>query len=652
MSSRREAWWCVAVMAIAAVARAADVPAPASGPVAARGSAPAARPNIVFILADDLGWRDLASTGSTFHQTPHLDRLRARGVWFRQAYAANPLCSPTRASVLTGLWPARIGITAPACHLPQVVLDKGLAKGSPKQRVLVAESLTRLKTDYVTLPELLRETGYATGHFGKWHLGPEPYSPREQGFDVDWPHWSGPGPAGSYVAPWRYPPQLGVTGQPGEHIEDTLSAQVVQFIRAHRDRPFYVNYWTFSVHAPYDAKAELVDKHRRRVDSASPQRNPVYAAMVESLDDAVGRVLDALDECGLAERTLIVFFSDNGGVSWGGKGGAEHKSPRFQADMTAPPTSNLPLRNGKASLYEGGVREPCFVVWPGVVRPGSTSDAVIQSIDWLPTLLEAADVPMPADLKPDGVSLVPALRGEPLAREAIYCHFPHDTPASGQRPGTSVRRGDWKLIRLYADHDDGRDRLELYNLRDDPGETRDQSADRPELAAELNRLIDGFLRETEAVIPRRNPAYRPAATPAPRPAAVGGWTPLAHCTLTLGDEGLTIDCTGRDPHLAAALARPAPAGKYVMELTLAAQTAGKGQLFWQAQGTSPPYHRERSATFDLVHDGRLRTVRVEFESAAPLVGLRLDPGQGPGPIQVRGLRLLDAAGSVVEEWRF
>lgn len=470
------------------------------------------KPNILFIMADDLGWRDLGCFGSKFHQTPNIDKLAARGVMFTQAYAANPLCSPTRSSVLTGLWPARIGITAPVCHLPQVVLEKQLVKGNPKMPVLVASSVTRLKTDYVTLPRVLHDAGYRTGHFGKWHLGAEPYSPLQHGFDVDWPHWWGPGPAGSYVAPWKFPASLKIESKPGEHIEDMVSSQVVKFIRENKDRPFFVNYWPFSVHAPYDAKDKLVAKYRKLADPSNPQRNPVYAAMVESLDDSVGRVLDALDECGIADRTIIIFFSDNGGISWGGKGDAiEHKSTRFQPDMTAPPTSNLPLRNGKASLYEGGVREPCIVVWPGVTKSGTTNDAMIQSIDWMPTLLEMAGVPLPKNAKPDGLSLAPLLRGGTLERDTIFCHFPHDTPASGQHPGTSVRRGDWKLIRLYAQNDDGTDQLELYNLRDDLGETKNLAADEPQRVRELNALITKFLADTGAVVPVRNPSYKPGA---------------------------------------------------------------------------------------------------------------------------------------------
>ncbi len=475
------------------------------------------KPNIVFIMADDFGWRDLGCYGSTFDQTPNIDKLASRAVKFTQAYAANPLCSPTRSSVLTGLWPARTGITAPVCHLPQVILDKKLSKGNPNQRVLVADSVTRLATSYRTLPEILSEAGYHTGHFGKWHLGSAPYSALEHGFQKDWPHYNGPGPAGSYVAPWKFPPSLGITGKPGEHIEDTLSSEVVKFIKENKDQPFYVNYWQFSVHAPYDAKPELVDKYRKLADPKNPQRNPVYAAMVESLDDGVGRVLAAIDECGLADNTIIVFFSDNGGVSWTEKGGP-HKSEHFQADMAAPPTSNLPLRNGKASLYEGGVREPCLIVWPGVTKPGTVNETVIQSIDWMPTLLDMVGVPLPSKLKPDGISIVPSLKGQPLNRDAIFCHFPHDTPASGQHPGTSVRRGDWKLIRLFAGNPDGSDHLELYNLKDDLGESKDLAAQNPKLVTELNDLISGFLKESEAVIPVLNPKYNPKAAPAAHPA--------------------------------------------------------------------------------------------------------------------------------------
>lgn len=610
-------------------------------PLTALHAADASKPNILFIMADDFGWRDLSCYGSTFHQTPNLDKLAARGVKFTQAYAANPLCSPTRSSVLTGLWPARTGITAPVCHLPQIVLDKRLAPGNPNAPVLVASSVTRLKTDYITLPKVLRNAGYRTGHFGKWHLGAEPYSARQHGFDVDWPHWQGPGPAGSYVAPWKYPATLGVEGKPGEHIEDTLSSQVVKFIRENKDRPFYANYWQFSVHAPYDAKDELVAKYRKLADPKNPQRNPVYAAMVESLDDGVGRVLTALEECGIADRTILVFFSDNGGVSWDGRGaaGQGHKSVRFQADMTSPPTSNLPLRNGKASLYEGGVREPCIVVWPGVTKAGTENDSVIQSIDWMPTVLDMAGVSLPPNVTPDGVSLASMLKGGTLARDTIFTHFPHDTPASGQHPGTSVRRGDWKLIRLFAQNDDGSDQLELYNLRDDLGETKDLAAEKPELVRELNALITGFLKASEAVVPIRNPNYKPVNTKLSGAKAaevadpLRGWKARG-CEAVVKDGVVLIMGKSDAPFLGVGAGRMA--GPTSVKFRVRTATGGAGKVVWLPTPSVP--EKAQSVPFQL-RGGDWQEVTVALPAAGVLGIVRLYLPAQQEPVQLDWVEL-------------
>ncbi len=600
-------------------------------------------PNIVFILADDLGWRDLGCFGSTFHQTPNLDQLAARGVRFTQAYAANPLCSPTRSSILTGLWPARTGITAPVCHLPKVVLEKGLVPGNPNQPVLVAESVTRLSTDYVTLPKILKSAGYRTGHFGKWHLGPEPYSALQHGFDVDWPHWPGPGPAGSYVAPWKFPASLGIEHREGDHIEDRTSDQVVGFIRENKDRPFFVNYWQFSVHAPYDAKDKLVAKYRKLAKEDHPQRNPVYGAMVESLDDGVGKVMRALEETGIADRTIIVFFSDNGGISWGDKAGGQHKSARFQEDMGSPPTSNLPLRNGKASLYEGGVREPCIVVWPGVVRGGSTNDAMIQSIDWMPTLLEMANVERPKSVAPDGISIVPALRGGKLERDTLFTHFPHDTPASGQHPATSVRKGDWKLIRIYGQNEDGSDQLELYHLRDDLGESTNVASKHPELVKELNQLIETFLKETQAVVPKRNPNYKKSVAGA---SEAGGWRGSKDVQLTVDRDGLRLTSSGNDPWIST---RDVPSftGPFVVEWEMRSSASGDGQVLYSTAANGG-FARGTGISFSPIHDGKFHTYRVEIPETKPLRALRLDPATGPGSIVLRGIQLMDKQGTTFQ----
>lgn len=457
-----------------------------------------ARPNVVMILADDLGWSDTTLHGTTkFYQTPNIERLAKRGMLFTRAYAASPLCSPTRAAILTGLSPARVGITAPNCHLPEVLLKASVEPhGPPGAKATLCRSVTRLDTHYFTLAKALKAAGYATGHFGKWHLGPEPYSPLEHGFDVDVPHWPGPGPAGSFVAPWKYPNFK--ENAPGEHIEDRLASEAVAFIERHRDRPFFLNYWQFSVHAPFDAKPALIEKHRGRVNPAAPQRSPTYAAMVESLDDAVGTLLDALDRFALTDRTIVIFSSDNGGNMYD------------SVDGTTP-TSNAPLRGGKATMFEGGTRVPCVIAWPGITRPGSRSDAMIQSEDFYPTLLGGLGLAPAAVQRFDGTNFLSALKGEPFDRGAIFQFFPHNPPVPDWLPpSVSVHRGDWKLIRVFHGGAGGSHRHLLFNLRDDLGETNNLAAQRPELVRELDALIEHFLAETGAVVPKPNPAFNPA----------------------------------------------------------------------------------------------------------------------------------------------
>lgn len=465
-------------------------------------AAQARKPNVIFILADDLGWRDTGVFGSKFYRTPNIDKLASRGMRFTNAYAACPLCSPTRASILTGQWPARLGITSPAAHLPEVVLEQTIGqKAQPTHKALQANTKTRLLTEYFTLAEAFKEAGYATAHFGKWHLGREPYDPLHQGFDVDMPHTPVPGPAGGYLGPWSFWPDKGAKG---EHIEDRMASEASHFIAAHKDKPFYMSYWAFSVHSPWQAKQAVIDKYKNRLIPGDPQRNPMYAAMVEALDDAVGKLIESVDSTGLRNDTIFVFFSDNGGVHWPlTKPGLMH--PEFEQ---IPATSNAPLKGGKATLYEGGTREPCIVVWPGHTKPGSVSSELIQSIDFYPTLLQMADLQPRSDVTLDGIDIRPALLGKRLSRDTLYCHFPHYTPLTGNTPGTWVRKGDWKLIRFYCEKDDQSDKLELYNLQTDPGETDNLAAREPARVKELNALITVFLERTKAAVPRPNPNFR------------------------------------------------------------------------------------------------------------------------------------------------
>jgi len=474
------------------------------------GAANPGRPNIVFILADDLGWSDTTLYGHTkYYQTPNLEGLARRGMLYTRAYAASPLCSPTRASIMTGQSPARIGITTPDCHLPAVrMVETVQPKAPPFKKSLMCVSATRLDTNYFTMAKALKAAGYATGHFGKWHLGPEPYSPLQQGFDVDLPHWSGPGPAGSYVAPWKFPAKLNFLPRvPDEHIEDRMADEAVKWMDANKDHPFFLNYWQFSVHAPFNAKPSLIEKYRKTMDSADPQHSPTYAAMVESMDDAVGKLVNEIDRLGLADHTIIVFFSDNGGNMYD------------TVDGTTP-TSNLPLRGGKATVYEGGTREPCIVVWPKLTPPGSRNDTVIQSEDFFPTFVKMLGLKTPPGQIFDGVNIGDTFAGKPLDRQAIFTYFPHSPPIVPDvlPPAVTVVAGDWKLIRLFYEGENGAHAYRLYNLKDDLGERHDLAAAQPDRVRELDALIEKFLIDTKAVTPKPNPAYDPnAKAPAAKP---------------------------------------------------------------------------------------------------------------------------------------
>jgi arylsulfatase A-like enzyme len=597
--------------------------------------------NVVFILADDLGWSDTTLYGkTTFYQTPNLERLAARGMTFTRAYSASPLCSPTRSAILTGLSPARTGITTPNCHLPQVVLEAKPGKSAPPTKHAISpETVTRLKTEYRTLAEVFRDAGYATGHFGKWHLGAEPYSPLEQGFDVDVPHHPGPGPAGSFVSPWKF--SNFKENAPGEHLEDRMAAEASAWMEQQGDRPFFLNYWQFSVHAPFDAKKSLIDKHRARVDPTDAQRSPTYAAMVESLDDAVGTLLDTLDRLGLAERTVIVFTSDNGGNMYN------------EIDATTP-TSNRPLRGGKATMFEGGTRVPCVVAWPGRVAPGSRSHEVVQSEDFFPTLVAGLLKQDPP--AGDGVSLLPALHGGHLAREAIFQYFPHDPGVPDWLPASvSVHCGDWKLIRLFHAGANGAHRFLLFDLGKDLGEQHNLAATEPQRVAEMDALIENFLQRTNAVRPVPNPAFDPAkyrpeleGKPASKAAkkataTVPGWQTSAQAQLRREGGGLVIQSTGGDPWISTKNLPKGLKGPFRLEVRLSSQSRGEARVYFATQA-APTFARERSLPLTLAHSGQVESVSATLP-VATLSALRLDPSAAPGIVRLSRLVLIDAAGT-------
>lgn len=440
--------------------------------------------NFIFVLVDDMGWADAACYGSRFHETPNIDRLAAEGMRFTNAYAAAPVCSPTRASIMTGKYPARLHITD---WIPGENRSVKLKAVPFEQQLPLSER---------TIAEALKAAGYTTCHVGKWHLGDAPYYPDKQGFDINiagnnWGH-----PHKGYFSPYQM--QNLEDGPPGEYLTDRLTGEALKFLERNRDKPFFLNLWHYAVHEPIQAKKELVQKYEAKLafmpsaegpefsqehdkKNRERQSRPDYAAMIESVDAGLGRVLEKLRELRIDDRTAIIFFSDNGGLSTAG----------------SLPTSNRPLRAGKGWLYEGGIREPLIIRWPGVTKPGRTCAAPIISTDFYPTMLEMAGLSLSPTQHMDAVSLLPLIKGNAvdLRRRAIFWHYPH-YHGSGHRPSGAVRAGDYKLIEFFEDM-----HVELYNLKDDLSERNDLAAKTPGKAEELRSMLHEWRRSVSAAMP-------------------------------------------------------------------------------------------------------------------------------------------------------
>jgi len=479
-----------------------------------------ARPNIVFILIDDMGWRDLGCYGSAFYETPHIDALAEQGVRFTDAYAACPVCSPTRASLLTGKYPARLRLTD--------WIDFTGSAHPARGRLVDAPYVRQLPGSEYSLAQALGAAGYATWHVGKWHLGGPGAYPTERGFEVNVGgcEWGSPGREG-YFSPWGIPALRQAPVPAGTFLTDYLTDRAIDLIR-HRDgRPFFLNLWTYAVHIPIQAKPQTVARYEAKArrlgldrlnafEEGEPfpvehkahlrvvrrrlQSDPTYAALVEHVDENVGRLMAALEAEGLARDTIVVFLSDNGGL----------------ATAEGSPTCNAPLAEGKGWMYEGGTREPQFVRWPGVIPAGGVCHAVTTSTDWYPTLLDLAGLPLLPEQHVDGVTLAPLLRGEAerLEREAIFWHYPHYGNQGGT-PGCSVRCGDFKLIEFFEDG-----RLELYNLREDVSEAHNVARDYPSLTAELYERLVAWRNGLDACLPQANPAWR-GGHPGEKPGSAG-----------------------------------------------------------------------------------------------------------------------------------
>jgi arylsulfatase A-like enzyme len=452
-------------------------------------------PNIIFFLVDDMGWMDCTVNGSQYYETPNIERLAKRGIVFTNAYAANPLCSPTRASIMTGKYPHRFHLTTPAGHLPpnpDVPLMK--ENGAAWNKVVCPDSRTFMPLEEFTIAEALKTEGYTTAHMGKWHLGHEAYWPEHQGFDLNIAGGNYPGPP-SYFSPYKNVKLP--DGPEKEYITDRLTNEALKYIDSHKDTTFYLNLWHFAVHAPYQGQMELMNKYKQKKDQRGKQDNAIMGAMIESMDKSLGRLIDKLAELKMDENTIIIFFSDNGGNMYDLING-----------KTA--TNNFPLKMGKGNIHEGGIRVPCIISWPGTIKSNQVSEQLISSIDFYPTLLDIAGLKPRENQILDGVTLYPILlKGKTLKKRELYCHFPHYIPATDNYPSTSVRSGDWKLIRVYGEGPGQTSAYELYNLKSDIGENNNLAASNPELVAKLDKLIENHVNKTQGIFPIVNPKYKP-----------------------------------------------------------------------------------------------------------------------------------------------
>jgi len=494
--------------------------------------------NIIIFLVDDLGWRDVGCYGSRFYETPNIDRLARESIRFTSAYAACHVCSPTRASLLTGKYPASLNLTD---WLPG-------RRDFPFQKLKNVEINQHLPHGGSTIPKVLKENGYSTAIFGKWHLGEDSASTARQGFDLHIPDWNRGWPKEGYHFPYG---MKGLEeGLPGEYLTDRLTDEALEYLEVHQHKPFFLYLSHFAVHDPIEGPSDLVEKYETKLKSVPPdegsayklegqpgiaypisryeldklinqeqyrdfrvfpdqtvkikqhQDNTQFAGMVESMDESLGRILDKLDELGIADRTLLIFYSDNGGMS-----AANFWDPNriISKDMLdkAYSTSNLPLRGSKGWLYEGGIRVPLIIRWPGSGLQGAICDVPVTSPDFYPTILEIIGL-TDKEISTDGTSMVPLLKGEQkLEREAIFWHFPHYSNHGMQSPGGAVRSGDYKLLEYYENGT-----IQLFNLKDDIGEQHDLSASEPEIAKHLLQLLHAWRENVGAKMMDANPDYK------------------------------------------------------------------------------------------------------------------------------------------------
>ncbi|MGC3969033.1 MAG: sulfatase [Pirellulales bacterium] len=653
-------------------------------------SAETRKPNVVFFLVDDMGWADCGAYGSTYYDTPRIDAFAKQAARFTNAYSC-PLCSPTRATILSGQYSARHGTTTASGHQPpQSPEHVFLSKTAPaNQALILPESRNYLEPKQYTLAELLHDAGYRTAHVGKWHLGAtRPHWPETQGFDVAWHAHPDPGPP-SYFSPYgvktegepRGQTHVGTItdGPDGEYIVDRVADEAIRFIDANRERPFFLNVWQFGVHGPWGHKEAVTAEYAKRKDPRGVQSNPIMASMLKSVDESFGRILDALDKAGLAGDTIVVFMSDNGGNVHSNIPGDRKAATKAETPRTAqlkdwskwagdePPTRNTPLRDGKGTLYEGGVRVPLMVRIPGQTL-GMIQEDVVGAVDIYPTIAELTGIALNPKQKLDGISLAARLRlpvvsvvGEQRRQNRPYFnYFPHGGPS--KPPGVTVRRGDWKLIRWYLTGPEYPELVELYNLKDDLGETKNVATANPDVVRELSasdrRIPARHGSLGSATQSRLSPRFsegRTVAKAGPAAAAktetvvepINGWRARG-CTAELRANGLVVTGEGKKPAFLG-IAGLKFTGAAVLTLETSAG-AGVGKVQWRTANQTE-FPEEGQVVEFAISDGGPKTTEVKLPIDGQLAHVRVYLPAQAQPVVVKRIGLSATAGTP-RDWEF
>lgn len=589
-------------------------------------SAIANRPNVVFILIDDMGWRDLQCYGSDLYETPYIDAFANTAMRFTNAYSASPLCSPTRASILTGQEPGRLRLTTPNCHTPKVLLDpKETHTAQAQHRATVPQSSTRLKNSYTTIAESFKALGYQTAFMGKWHLGHEPYVPDMQGFDLVVGGREHPGPPGGYFAPWPCPT---LPPEPaGTHICDALTDTAMSYISHKREEPFMLCLWYYDVHAPFQAKKNLIAKYESKINDKHIQRNAIMGAMVETLDANLGRFFAKMTELGLDENTIVVFTSDNGGNMY--------NCPEGEVA-----TNNYPLREGKGNNYEGGVRVPLMVRVPQLTKPNSVSHVVTSTVDHYTSLMELVGSAMPDSVVTDGQSYVPALKGETYDRAPVYSAFCHRTPKAGNIPNISMRDKAWKLYRFYYDGEGDEHRYELYNLEKDISEKHNLAKQYPARLAKMIAQLDTHIAEAGYLQSQKNKRYTGNA--------VGQWWGAEDMDLSVIDSVMYIQAKDAMPYIETDMIPGISKQQIYISFDMKSSAAGAAKVAWVADRKAA-YSAADEQAFEVIHDGLWHHYRVPV-FIDKISKLRIMPCTAQGEVAFKNLMMENSDGYPLRTW--